>query len=397
MEERFVVSDRLKKAAYILIGVGLLSLILGFVTNANRAWTSLLLNNLFILGIAICAVFFIAAMYLANSGWHVVIKRIPEAMSTFLPVSFVVMLIIGLGVLFHWHHIYHWSDPELTNPGSEHFDAIIAGKSPYLNAPMFIARMVAYFGLWILLAYFLRRMSHQEDLAPDTKYYKKSLIYSALFIVIFAVSSSTASWDWIMSIDTHWYSTLFGWYLFSSMFVTCMAAIALVVISLKNNGYLSQVNMSHIHDLGKYVFAFSIFWTYLWFCQFMLIWYANIPEETIYFFERFKHYKFWFFAVPFLNFVLPFLILMTRNAKRELGTLAFITVVVLLGHWLDFYLMIYPGVAGEEHTWYPGWIEFGILAGFIGAFIIVVFNSLSKTNLVPKNHPYLEESLHHQT
>ncbi len=260
-----------------------------------------------------------------------------------------------------------------------------------------MVRMVIYFIGWIGLAFILRKLSRQEDLAAGTKYYKKSLIYSALFIVFFAVTTSTASWDWLMSIDTHWYSTLYGWYMFSSMFVSSLTAITLIVVILKRQGFLPQVNFSHIHDLGKYVFAFSIFWTYLWFCQFVLIWYANIPEETIYYVQRLEDYKFWFFITPVLNFLMPFLILMTRDAKRNYNILIFTGGVVLLGHWLDFYLMVYPGVAGHHDHWYPGLIELGTLIGFLGGFVFVVFTALTKANLMPKNHPYLEESLHHQT
>ncbi len=392
MDEKYNFPDKMKMASFALMGIGLLSLIIGFIVSPNRTWADLLVNNIFFLGIALCGVFFIAANYLANAGWYVAIKRIPEAMISYIPIPAVIMILIGVGAGTHLHHIYHWADSKAVAA-----DELLQGKEPYLNITWFMIRMAIYFAGWLGFAFILRKLSRQEDIAPDTKYYKQSLIYSAAFIVFFAVTSSMCSWDWIMSIDAHWYSTLFGWYMFASMFVSSLTAMALIVVILKRQGYLPKVNFGHIHDLGKYVFAFSIFWTYLWFSQFILIWYANIPEETIYYVHRLEHYKFWFFFTPFLNFLMPFLILMTRNAKRNYNTLIFVGGVVLFGHWLDFYLMIYPGVAGHHDHWNPGLLELGTLLGFIGAFAFVVFTALTKANLMPKNHPYLEESLHHQT
>jgi hypothetical protein len=218
---------------------------------------------------------------------------------------------------------------------------------------------------------------------------------SAYFLVIFAVSSSVSAWDWVMSIDTHWFSTMFGWYVFASWWVTGLAVIALIVANLKTAGYLKMVNGNHLHDLGKFIFGFSIFWTYIWFCQFMLIYYANIPEETIYFYQRMKvaPYSWIFFANLFLNFVLPFLLLMTRDAKRHVSMLKVVCPIVIVGHWFDFYNMVTPGVMQGNGG--IGFLEIGLGLVFAAFFLYVVLSSLSKFSLVAKNHPFMNESMNH--
>jgi hypothetical protein len=188
---------------------------------------------------------------------------------------------------------------------------------------------------------------------------------------------------------------MFGWYVFASWFVSGLAAITLVVVFLKEAGYLKVVNANHIHDLGKFVFAFSIFWTYIWFSQFLLIYYANIPEETFYFVERWKsdHYAPYFFINLILNFFFPFLMLMTRDAKRHIIFLKIVCFAVLFGHWIDFYLMVTPGTLKDNGGF--GFLEIGLIMIYGSAFLFVVLSSLAKHPLIAKNHPMLEESLHH--
>ena len=221
--------------------------------------------------------------------------------------------------------------------------------------------------------------------------------YSTIFIVFFAITSSTSAWDWTLSIDTHWFSTMYGWYNFASWFVSGLAAITLIVVLLRENGYIKIVSSEHLHDLGKFVFAFSIFWAYIWFGQFLLIYYANIPEESIYFLERLEsdYYSPFFFVTLFLNFFFPFLVLMTRDSKRHTIFLKIVCTVVMVGQWLNFYLMITPGVLKENGGF--GFIEIGTTMVYFAAFSYVVLQSLSKVPLVAKNHPMLEESIHHHT
>jgi hypothetical protein len=237
------------------------------------------------------------------------------------------------------------------------------------------------------------KRSEIERLSLDVKAWKKSQSLSAYFLVFFAVTSSTSAWDWIMSIDTHWFSTLFGWYTFAGFFVSALTVITLLVLHLKSKGLLPEVNDNHIHDLGKFMFAFSVFWTYLWFSQFMLIWYSNIPEEVTYYMDRFENYKFLFIFNLFLNFFFPFLVLMKRASKRNFALLKVVGVVILIGHWSDNFVMITPGVL-KDH-WYLGWVEIGTMLGFLGLFGFVILRKLASRPVDNPTHIFYEESVHH--
>ncbi len=367
----------------------------------KRLYTTLWMNNIYFIGLGVIGLFFVCIQYAAQAGWSAGIKRIPLAMGQWLPIAFVSTLVLWFIThhdIFHWTHSYLYDE---NNP--ETFDEIIAGKAPFFFWPgeaggfpvFFILRMVLFFGLWIWFFYAIRKNMLAEDQMGGTSFWYKNRSLSAWFLVFFAVSSSVAAWDWVMSIDTHWFSTMFGWYVFASWWVTGLAMITLIVVYLKDAGYLKIVNSNHLHDLGKFIFAFSIFWTYIWFGQFLLIWYAHIPEETVYFVERTTTppYNWIFFANLILNFVLPFLLLMTRDAKRQMSMLKLVAPIVVVGHWFDFYNMVTPGVMKTDGG--IGFIEIGTAFIFLAAFLWITLSSLSKMPLFGKNHPMLEESLHH--
>jgi len=360
----------------------------------TRLWANVWVNAVYFTGAAVTGMFFMSYNYLAQAGWSVVFKRIPEALPAFLPVTGAIMLIT---FLIAGHDLFHWTHEGLFDTKSPEYDPIIAGKHGFLNTPFFLVRLIVYFVAWYLLWRQLRANSLSEDLEGGTWYYDKSVRTATIFLLVFGVTSSTSAWDLVMSIDTHWFSTMFGWYTLASWHVTGLAIITLVVVSLKEQGYLRAVNASHLQDLGKFVFAFSIFWTYVWFAQFMLIYYANIPEETIYYRERFSGYggiyKAPFFVNLLLNFLFPFLVLMTRDAKRTPIILKTACWGVIVGHYFDFWENIMPGTVGEHAGFGP--IEFGMILIFACAFIWSVSTQLTKANLIPRNHPMLEESLHH--
>ncbi len=423
-KEVFVFTSSTKKKILILGLVGIVLAALGIVILAfsghghggdagheasghafhwtYRLYTDLWINNVYFIGLAITGVFFFAVQYAAQAGWSSALIRIPLSFGSWLPFAFVLTLIVFYLANFssHWH-MFHWLDHSLYNEtltdGSmnPNYDPIIAGKEAYLNLPFYLIRMVGIFLVWIAFFFLMRKVNFAEDQIGGVNQYRKLIRLSAIFIIFFALSSAVGSWDWIMSIDTHWFSTMFGWYVFSSWFVASVAAITLVVILLKENGYLPMISDNHLHDLGKYVFAFSIFWTYIWFSQYLLIYYANIPEESIYFIERLKSdfYTPVFFLNIIINFFFPFLVLMTRDAKRHGVFLKIVCYVVLFGHWLDFYLMVTPGTLQENGGF--GFLEIGTILVYTAAFLYVVLNSLTKSALVPKNHPMLQESMHH--
>lgn len=420
VEEQFIFTAGAKQKLLIGGAVGLVLVIVGAFILANgsghgevaagaehaggaaehasswmtRIWANIWVNAVYFTGIAVTGMFFMSYNYLAEAGWSVVFKRIPEAMPAFLPVTGVIMLIT---FFLGGHDLFHWTHEGLYEVGGPEYDSIIAGKRGFLNTPFFVGRLIFYFVAWYMLWRILRTASIQEDQIGGTGNYYKSIRYGTAFLVIFAVTSSTSAWDFVMSIDTHWYSTMFGWYTLASWHVSGLAVICLTVVSLRDMGYLRAVNNSHLRDLGKFVFAFSIFWTYIWFSQFLLIYYANIPEEAIYYKERFSGYggifKVPFFVTLFLNFFFPFLVLMTRDAKATPAILKVACWSVLIGHYFDFWMTIMPGTVGAEAGFGP--VEFGFILLFTCSFIWSVSSQLTKANLIPINHPMLEESLHH--
>ncbi len=392
-------NNNIKTISLIMIIIGIVSMIVAFLTDTHSAWVSLLFNNYFFMGVSLFAVFFVALQHVAEAGWSTIFKRIPEAIMSFLPITGLIMLVIAVAAALHLNHIYHWMEPGIMDPNAPNYDKIIAGKEAYLNIPFFLIRSFIYVIIWIYCAKKLRDISLQGDLEGGIgeKSYFKGLKVSAWFIVFFAVSSSTASWDWIMSIDTHWFSTLFGWYIFSEWATIGFATILLLTLIINKQGYLPGLNDSHIHDLGKFVFAFSIVWTYMWFSQFMLIWYANIPEEVTYFMQRIEqsNYRFLFWFSMIINFLVPTILLMSRDAKRNRNRLILVCTIILIGHWINSYLLFAPGTLYDKGN--LGFLEIGLGLGFLGLFLKIFFSSLSKRNIELKSHPFLDESKHLHT
>ena len=304
---------------------------------SNKPWAALYVAAFFFFMVSLGTLAFYAINRAAQVGWSPILFRVMEGITAYmLPGGLIVIFILFLSGL-HLNHLFIWMDPEVVS-----HDKIIAAKKGYLNVPFVLARGLFFLAGWSLYRYFSRKFSLAQDLAKDNKYHKKNFRISAAFLVFYIVTESIMSWDWIMSIDPHWFSTLFGWYVFASMFVSGISTIALVTIYLKSKGYLKEVNDSHIHDLGKFMFGVSVFWTYLWFSQFMLIWYSNIPEEVTYFITRIEDYKLPFFGMVVMNFIFPFLMLMNSDYKRMNTFIVTTGVVIIIGHYIDVFNMIMP-------------------------------------------------------
>lgn len=416
-----------KIVLYSLMGLGVLCLLITALFADDdlhtRFWSNFLHNTVFFTGISFISLFFMSACITAWAGWHTVIKRIWEAYALFLIVGLGLMLVIILGMWSGLNHLYHWADAEAVAK-----DPILKGKSSFLNPVWYTLGTLLLVGTWIYFAWKMRQLSLDEDEngTPDFAHHHRMRIWAAAFLPIGGFTSAALIWQWVMSVDAHWYSTLFAWYSGASWFVSAMALTIMTVAFLKSVGYLENVTAEHLHDLGKYLFAFSVFWTYLWFSQYMLIWYGNIGEETVYFLERQRDYPVLFYGNLLLNFVAPFFILMRNDTKRKYGTMVFISVVVFIGHWMDYFQMIKPGVLHTAHEalghhgggeaahgaaeagghaasgfmmgfHFPGLLEFGTMIGFLGLFIYFVFLQLEKASLFPKNDPFLAESLHHES
>jgi len=403
----FTAPKNYNTVALSLIAIGVLSIIGLWVTSGSSAdpreqarfWASLLQNSVFFLLVVNASMFFVCITTLAWGGWQMSFRRVPEAISAAVPVVGVICAAILLAIVFGDNHtIYHWTDAEHVK-----HDEILSHKKGFLNKTFFTVVTILTVLLWSVLGWKMRQLSRSLDNEPlatleeRRKYIFKNTVWAALYIVVFSLTvMSSLPWLWLMSIDAHWYSTMYSWYTFASTFVSGVALIALFVVFLKNNGYLEHTNDEHLHDLGKFMFAFSVFWTYLWFSQFMLIWYANIPEETIYFQPR-AHgiYKGIFWMMFIINFIAPLLILMRRSAKRNYGTITFMALVIIFGHWLDFYQMVFPAVSPDK---VPNIIyDLGVALGFVGLIMYSTGRALAKAPLLARNHPFVKESLIHHT
>ncbi|MFZ9387436.1 MAG: quinol:cytochrome C oxidoreductase [Chitinophagaceae bacterium] len=407
LRENFTVPKRYNMVAMALMAIGILAIVGLYVTHGasgdeherSRFWASLLQNGVFFLLVVNAAMFFICATTLAWGGWQLSFIRVAEAVSACVPVIGLITGAILMAIVFGGDHaIYHWTDTEHVK-----HDTILNFKKGFLNKGFFAAVTVITIFLWSFLGWKMRQRSRMLDNNPlpsieaGKKYTWNNTIWAALFLVVFALTvMSSIPWLWLMSIDAHWYSTMYSWYTFASTWVSGIALITLFVVYLKNNNYLELTNQEHLHDLGKFMFAFSVFWTYLWFSQFMLIWYANIPEETTYFAPRAQGiYKGVFWMMFIINFLAPLLILMSRDAKRNYTTITFMSLLIIFGHWLDFFQMVHPGPS-PDHV--PMLLyDFCIALGFGGLIMYMTGRALSKAPLIPKNHPFLKESVIHHT
>jgi hypothetical protein len=354
----------------------------------NRPWAALYVAAFFFMMIALGVLAFYAIQFAAQAGWSPVLFRVMEAITAYVfPGALIVLAIaVASGTIGHYN-LFIWMDPEVVA-----HDKLIQNKSGFLNLTGFIIRGLIFIAGWSIYRHFARKFSLAQDEASDNKNFKKSFRIAAAFLVFYIYTESMMSWDWIMSVDPHWFSTLFGWYVFASMFVSGITVIALMTIYLKSKGHLEFVNNSHIHDLAKFMFGISIFWTYLWFSQFMLIWYSNIPEEVTYFVTRIEDYKLPFFGMLVMNFIFPLLLLMNSDYKRIPWFVVMAGIVILFGHYIDIFNMIMPATVGDR--WYIGIPEISSILLFAGLFLFVVFTALSKAPLLAKGNPFIKESEH---
>ena len=359
----------------------------------NRPWSAIYVAIFFFMMLSLGVLAFYAIQHVAQAGWSIVLFRVMEGITAYLPVGAVILFVFLVLSSMHMNHVFAWMNPELLDPANPNYDHLLADKAGYLNVPFFLIRAVIYIAGWVLY----RRYARKQTLALDNAiegnltHYKKLMGASAAFLVFFLVSESMMSWDWLMSIDHHWFSTLYGWYVFAGMFVSGITTIAMVTVYLKSRGYLEYVNDSHLHDLAKFMFGFSIFWTYLWFSQFMLIWYADIPEEVTYYAQRFEEIRVPFMAMVVMNFVFPILVLMNSDYKRLPWFIVIAGVIVLVGHYIDVYILITPGSVGAQWKFISPEV-IGSAVFFLGLFIFVVFNALTKAPLKVKGNPFMKES-----
>jgi hypothetical protein len=368
-----------------LCALGAAVALAGLFLAPQRTWANLLLASYYLLGLGLAGAFFVALQYITGAGWSVAFRRVPEAMTAVLPYA------AGLlaAVLLFRPSLYSWTGHAATG------DPALAFKHLWLNRPFFLIRAAIYLAVWIGFARWLVGVSRRQDRDGDVAHTRRNIRTSAIFLVLFALTVWLASFDWIMSLEPEWYSTIFGIYNFAGLFLSGLAVITIVAIGLERQGALRGILTSeHLHDLGKLLFAFATFWMYIWFSQFMLIWYANIPEEAVYFVKRLE--GFWeplFVLNVLLNWVVPFVVLLHVPAKRSQGLLLKMSWVILVGRWVDLYLMVMPPFAGKNPVF--GVWEAGVMLGAAGLFFLTLVRSLQEAPVVPLRDPFLAESLHY--
>jgi hypothetical protein len=366
--------------------VGAISAIAGAFAAPDRMWASWLLVASYVLGIGLGGLSFLAIHYTTGATWSVAIRRVPEALAGTLPLALAMMAVLFVV----YPQLYGWTTDATLAAGA---NPAMAFKRMWLSRPFFLARAVAYAAIWLFFAAAIRMRSRRQDEDGDPNWSRSNVRLSAVFLILFGITVTLASFDWLMSLEHHWFSTIYGVYSFAGLFESGLAAIILVAVWLEWTGSLTGVvNDNHLHDLGKLLFAFSVFWAYIWFSQYMLIWYTNIPEETAYFVLR--EHGGWF-VLSMLNIVLngvvPFVVLLRQDAKRHRTTLALAAGGVLLGRWLDLYVLIFPAVVGDAPTF--GIWEIGITLGGVGALGLVLARELRAAPAVPVSDPDLLESL----
>lgn len=383
MNEQITIPDTLNKTLIALMGIGLIVFVAGLFFAPERIWANFLMGEFYIMGLGLGAGVFIALQYVSGAAWGTAYRRIPEAMTGILPYALAGIVVLIFGI----HSLYEWSHPSMVAE-----DALLQMKSPYLNITFFVGRLIFYIIGWIFLSRKITVHSRKQDEDGRVEHTHSNVKYSAALIVFGAITFSFASIDLLMSLQPHWYSTVFGFLNLSGMFLNILAAVTICAVIMRWMGYDHIVTRDHLHDLGNWIMSMSVFWVYMWVSQHLLIWYSNIPEETSYYI--FRHFGGWgslSFMNLMLNWLIPFVVLLSKANKRNEKTLLQVSLVVMLGHWLDLYIMVMPVTFGE--TPLLGIWEIGLVPGMIALFFWVTFRGLERYNPVPVNDPYLVESL----
>jgi hypothetical protein len=375
--------------AFIGLGIALLVASgVGLAADAAQFYFSYLVGWSFCLSLAIGSLFFLLIQHLTKAHWSVVVRRLAEATVW----SFPLLLVLGAPILFGMHDLYHWTHESLYVEGTAGYDEILAGKRSYLNTPFWLGRMAFYFVVWTLLAYKLYTLSVKHDVDPQPDTAARLRTVSAWGLPLTGVTTAFASYDVLMSTDPHWFSTMFGVYYFAGGFLGLFCLLVVLAASLQRGGMLRVVNAEHYHDLGKFTFGMTVFWAYIAFSQYMLIWYAGIPEETIWYQHRMEAGWEWHSAALLaLHFVVPFLVLLPRASKRILPILSIMAVWQLVMHLFDLHWVVMP-VLHPEGGFH--WLDLTAPLGLFSLVLGAILYRLSRHALAPQEDQYLSKSLH---
>ncbi len=372
------------KGSAILFSLGFVILCLGFFSDHIRAAFNSLILLMFLCSVGLGSLFLVSLEYISGAVWSTPFRRIPE----FLAAILLLIPVVAFPVFINMHELFHW-----THQSAVASDPILKGKEAYLNIEFFSVRGILFFVLWILFYLLITRTSLKQDNFPDQKLTKKNIRQSAFFIPLFAITITFAAIDWIMSLEPHWFSTIFGIYFFSGTVLAALAATTFIVVYLNEKGYFVRgIKSEHYYSFGALLFAFTNFWAYIAFSQFLLIWYANLPEETFWYLARWKGG--WItisIILIFVRFVVPYIALLSQPSKMNPTRLKFISIWILLAHFIDIFWLVMPAYSKENIP--IGWIELGTLIISIGIIGVIFSVKASKNNLVPIGDPKLRRGI----
>lgn len=374
----------LTSAGLVLFAVGLLVMVLAYFTDADRAAFNNVWILTFVTSLGLGSLFWIAVEYIAGAVWSTPFRRVMEILTYLLFLA----AIIAIPAYLSSHSVFHWAHHDVV----EH-DPMLKAKSSYLNTSFFGIRQVVFFAIWLLFMFIFTRFSLKQDITSEQSITSRLVKTSAVFFPLFALSITFFSFDWLMSLEPHWFSTIFGVYYFSGTVLSAMAIITYTVIKLYEKGYLvKKLSRDNFYSLGALLFAFVNFWAYIAFSQFLLIWYANLPEETVWFLQRWEgSWLFITIGLIIVHFVVPYFGLLSQPSKMNLGRLKFMSLWILFAHLYDLYWMIFPTYSAEGFVF--GWMEIGSVIFIIGSVITVFALASRNKNLIPLNDPKLKRGL----
>jgi hypothetical protein len=376
------------RIALIIGAAGLALSAVGYFTDPRQTMFSYLTAFMFFVSFALGGLFFTMLHHLVDAKWSMVIRRLSESLMATMPLMFLLFIPIALGI----HELYEWSHADVVAK-----DALLQKKAAYLNTTFFLIRAAAYFAIWIFLGKKLYGLSLKQDTQVIEGFTHKARMISAPGIILFAFTITLASFDWLMSLDPHWYSTIFGAYIFAGAFLGTLCLFTLICLFQQSKGVLTnEIKTAHYHDIGKFTLGFVIFWAYMAYSQYFLIWYANIPEETIWFLHRWEgSWKTWSLVLVFGHFAIPFLLLVSRAAKRSGAVMAFGAIWLLVMRYVDLHWIVLPNL--HHHGVHFTWIDVATFAGVGGMFFWYFWSRYSSQPVIPVNDPGLQTSINMTT
>lgn len=374
----------INKTGWTLFLTGLLLSVIAFIYDPQRSAYNLVIIFMFVTSVGVGSLFLVALEYVAGAVWSTPFRRVSEFLSSII----FILPFMALILFFNMQNLFEWMRPSVVQA-----DKVLQGKSSYLNLNFFILRTAVIIGVWFLFYWLIIRNSKLQDKTKDQNLTTKNIRISAVFMPIFGLLITVLSIDWIMSLEPHWYSTIFGVYYFSGTVLAGLAALTIVVVLLRENGYMNLgLTKDHYYSLGALLFAFTNFWAYIAFSQYLLIWYGNIPEETVWMIERWHgSWKFISLGVIFLRFVIPYTALVSQPSKTNPTRLLWVSILILFSHFYDLYWMIMPSF--DKSGLVFGWIELAFPILTVGFVILLFYYKVSHNNIIPLGDPKLIRGL----